>query len=966
MTCDTRLKNSVGQQSLQRRKSPEPETPGGRPAAGNGWRALAKCLAALGGDHHGNIVGLTALCGEFVDADFARYSRIESGSPITVAVWSAPGDDPPDWEPPQTFGFEEISRSDEDFLVLHHHSHASRSGSDPLVPNRDFLTCSITSVKAGTQVAGCLAVFSRSERAPVGEDREFMRAVASAVGSEERRREFEDAARRDRKMLKNILRASPAGIGYFEEGKLKWANPEMARMFGADLETGELGQSPREFFSSDAEFRRVRQEFYRILENREPAEGEALLRRMDGTTFHGRLKVSAVDPGHPGRGTITTISDISLRNSAEKALRESEERYRLLAENSLTGIYIHQDGRFEYVNNRLAEMLGYTAEELIGRYFWDFVHPEDLDLVKARGLARSKGLEVSPHYEFRVLNRFGETKVFEVMATTIVHRGRSANMGNVADITERKKAEEELRTSREDLKEAYEKTREAEDLYRSLLDSSPAAIVIYDLEGRARFINDSFVRIFGWSREEIIGKRVPFLPDSEKEASLRHIRNLIDHGISAGGFETKRYTKDGSLVDVAITASRYHDHRGNPAGLLVILTDISARKRAEELLLQAERLKALGELASGVAHNFNNLLQIVVSTAQTALFNIQSGNLDDACHKLGIILKSSEFGSQTVKRLHDFSRISIAGTDTCGIVFDLSQTSRNAVEMMQPRLETKLENEGIEVVLQTDLSGICPVRGDESEILEVLINLIKNAFEALPHGGVIRVSCSSLGEEVLLTVQDNGTGISHDDLERIFDPFWTSKEFQAAGLGLAGCLGIVRHHRGAITVQSEQGRGSTFTLRLPRAENAAADREPPCEMPCTAGLRLLLIDDMESVVTMLGEGLEELGQVVHTATSGKQGMRIYSETPIDVVICDLGMPEMDGWEVGGSIKEICREKGIPKTPFILLTGWGDQLDLPDRMTAAGVDLVMGKPVVFLDLLRAVRDLTGRDAGPPIK
>ncbi len=962
MSHETKLRDrTVDQLELHGTKMTELETPAApHDAACEKWGLLAECVNSLGFDYHDNIVKLTATCGELLKADFARYSRIEAGRLIPVSTWKASGVDPDGQEPDESMGFEEFSNSREDFVVVRNLSPTVHVDTDQERPCCDLRTCAMAPVKTGTQIVGCLATWSRSDWHPNGNDRDLMRTVAAAIGSEERHRQSDDVARRDRQMLKSILWSSPLGIGYFVEGKLKWTNPAMAKMFGAQLYDQDLGQRPREFYSSETEYQRVRQEFYRFLENGEPAEMEALLRRRDGTTFHGHLKISAVDPSHPRRGTITTVSDISARKCAEEALKESEERYRLLADNSLTGIYIHQDGRFVYVNDRMAEMLGYAPGEVIGRDFWDFVHPKDRELVKKRGIARSRGIRVSPHYEFRVRNKSGETRIFEIMATTIVYRRRTANMGNVADITRRKEAEDELRTSREDLRKLYEKARKAEDQYRSLLESSPAAIVIYDLEGRARFVNDSFVRIFGWRREELIGHRVPFVPESEQDESMSLIRRLIQDGVSTSGFETKRYTKDGSLVDVAINASGYHDHEGKLAGLLVILADISERKRAEELFLQAERLKALGELASGVAHNFNNLLQIVVSSAQTALLNIESGDLEEAANKLGIILQSSAFGSETVKRLQYFSRIRTTRKDNRGNVFDLAQTAEKAAEMIRPWFDTKLEKEGIEIELHTELSGSCPVQGDESEMFEVLINLIKNATEALVRGGVIRIACANEGDDVVLTVQDNGVGISPENLEKVFDPFWTSKEFHAVGMGLASCLGIVRQHRGVITVLSELDRGSTFTLRFPRAKETHSVMEHPIETPPASTLRLLLIDDVEPVVLMLREGLEELGQVVYTATSAKDGIGIYSQTPVDVVVCDLGMPEMDGWQVGKAIKDICTEKGIPKTPFILLTGWSEQLDDPGRMAAAGVNRVLGKPVVLTELLQAVRDLAGRE------
>jgi PAS domain S-box-containing protein len=921
------------------------------------WGEVLDCLLSRGSDPVENIRHLTSVCGRIVNADFVRYGRHTDSQWRPVSTWNLLGEADPCPEFVSEIYSDSLPDPHKGLLVVRNLPLASEDGSSHSESSLDRATCCIVAVGFGENSVGSLEVYYKTAYDPREEEKKLIEAVAVAIGQEERQRESDDDSRRERRMLMDILWASPLGISYVEEGKLKWTNPAMARMFGSDFDESDLGKNLRDFYCSDEEYRKVQHEFYRFLSDGKPAEVEARLRRKDGSTFHGQLKISAVDPSHPKKGTITTISDISVRKGAEEALRESEERYRLLAESSLTGIYIHQDGRFVYVNDRLATMLGYRVDEVIGTDFWDYVHPDDREVVKERGMARSMGIEISPHYEFRVVSKNHDTKTFEVMATTIMYKGRTANMGNVADITKRKKVQEELRRSEENLKSMYEKARKAEDLYRSLLESSPAAIVIYDLDGRAQFVNDSFVRIFGWNREELIGKRIPFVPESELEISMSHIRRLIEDGISVGGLETRRFTKDGALVDVSVSASRYHDHEDNPAGLLVILADISERKRAEDLLLQAERLKALGEMATGVAHNFNNLLQIVTSSAQMALSHISSRNLEDAENKLRQILESSEFGSETVKRLQDFSRIRTTRKHDRGMVFDLADTAKKAIEMSQLWLKTKPEKEGYEIVLHTDLATRSPVLGHESEIFEVLVNLIKNAAEALPTGGAIRIACAVDADNVILTVQDDGIGISEKNLERVFDPFWTSKKFHAEGMGLASCLGIVRQHRGEITVHSREGHGSTFALRLPCAEDSVKRKESQSRRNTCRNLHLLLIDDVEPILTMLGDGLKEMGQTVYSAVSGKEGIEIFSRTPIDLVICDLGMPEMNGWQVGETIKRMCRRKGVPKTPFILLTGWGEQLDDARKIQDSGVNRIMGKPVAFSELFQAIQDLS---------
>jgi len=420
------------------------------------------------------------------------------------------------------------------------------------------------------------------------------------------------------------------------------------------------------------------------------------------------------EEGKP-KGILGISRDITGRKRMEAELRESEQRYRLLAQNSLTGIYIHQDGKFAYVNDRLAQILGYTPEEMEGKHFWDFIHPLDREFVKLRGLARSEGKVVIPQYEFRAVCKDGSTRWLELLAATISYGGRAANMGNVADITERKqaeaalnaeklrfetltehaplatamiaengtfeyvnpqfkalfgydlndipngqewfrkaypdpdyrhqvvatwinslkhlkpgqmraqiytvrckdgtdkliyfrpvqletgehlmtcediterkRAEEALRQSEEQYRSLYEQSRRAEEIYRSLINSSADAIVIYDLDGRATYLSDSFTQIFGWTLDELKGKRIMYVPESEQQITQAVVESVVKHGIPCTDFETRRLTKDGRELDVRAMASRFNDHEGNPAGMLVILGDITQRKQAEKALIESE------------------------------------------------------------------------------------------------------------------------------------------------------------------------------------------------------------------------------------------------------------------------------------------------------------------------------------------------------------------------------------------
>jgi two-component system, cell cycle sensor histidine kinase and response regulator CckA len=1241
-----------------------------------------------------------------------------------------------------------------------------------------------------------------------------------------------------RRLLSTILDASPIGISFSVGGMLRWANPAMVRIFGHGNEADWLGRNPREFYSSQEEYQRVKDLASAELKASRAIAIEAYFKRKDGSTFPGVLRISHLDPSDPGKGAVNSITDITERVKVQEALQESEERYRQLAENSLTGIYVHQDGLFTYVNQRLAEMLGYLPAEVMGKPFWEFVHPDDRELVKRRGLARGLGQSAPPHYEFRVLTKTGETRCVEVMARAIVYGGRPAILGNLADVTDRKFTEQALAEEKERLavtlrsigdavistdvegnvlsvnstaqiltgwsqQEAAgrplpeifhivnEKTRircenpaetvlstgaivglandtlliskdgtefviadsgapisdqkgniigvvlvfrditeqkraadelfRSEERYRTLVEESFDGIFIqrgskivfansrlhqmldypegelvgmdhwlvyhpdyheltrsraearmrgeavrpqYEVrlqrkdgssfegeinartitsEGRAgvqvwirditaakaaeralqeseekyrlvvenaneaifvaqdgslKFVNPKTIAIMGYSAEELLSMPLSRLihPDDQQMVVSRHVRKLVGQGgpliypfkivdkhgntrwvqINAvlitwegrpatlnlvsditerrlaeealrqseqkyrrifkdsplgifyyddrgvitdcnenfvkivgsyrealigmdmiarlkdqamlaavkkplsrqlGYFEgeytsvtankttpirchvSPLFADDGSLLggmgivediterkraeeilkrsketveallnatsDVAFladtdakfmavnetladlwgksvqsllgtsifdpfspkvsamrrkrfrqavetgravrfedgAAGRIYDNNlypvfgpdGKVESIAVFTRDITEQKKAQELFLQAERIKAVGEMSGGVAHNFNNLLQVVMGSAQMALTHLELGSFSEIKRNLDQIVESSRFGAETVKRLQDFAKVR-SQDFVDGRVVDLSAIAIQAIEITRPWWKTNSEKEGIKISLSRNLIPGCFVKGKESEIFEVAVNLIKNAVEAMPQGGKIGIRTFVEEHYVVFRVEDNGTGIRPENLGRIFEPFWTTKGIKGTGMGLASSYGIVRRHQGDILVESRQEGGSVFTVRLPTACKPASQKVGINAQKAAFKPRILIIDDVEPLVTLLKEALTAYGEIVFTATSGDSGLELFKRSPVDLVICDLGMEGMNGWQVGEAIKNYAEEKSIPKPIFLLLTGWAGQVHRQRNMSASGVDAIVEKPVDMLTLLAVVQEL----------
>ncbi|MBW2610728.1 MAG: PAS domain S-box protein, partial [Deltaproteobacteria bacterium] len=300
------------------------------------------------------------------------------------------------------------------------------------------------------------------------------------------------------------------------------------------------------------------------------------------------------------------------RKEAENELLKSEKMFRTLGEDAPFGItMLDSDLRFEYLNPKFTEIFGYTKEDLPDKELWfEKAYPDESYREKVidtwRGdLVEDVGVEEIKPRVFTVRCKDGQDKIIHFRAVAL-EDGRQ--LLTYEDITKKTKMEKALKESERKYINLYEKSKRAEALYRSLLDSSADAIITYDLEGKARFVNPAFTRIFGWTMEEVEGGRIPFMPESEREKTMAIIHDLVEHGKPCHAFRTKRSTKAGYLLDISISASRYDDHEGNAAGLLVILRDISERKSLEAQLQHAQRMESIGTLAGGVAHDFNNLL----------------------------------------------------------------------------------------------------------------------------------------------------------------------------------------------------------------------------------------------------------------------------------------------------------------------------------------------------------------------
>ncbi|MGB2928076.1 MAG: PAS domain S-box protein [Desulfobacterales bacterium] len=542
----------------------------------------------------------------------------------------------------------------------------------------------------------------------------------------------------------------------------------------------------------------------------------------------------------------------------------------------------------------------------------------------------------------------------EKMEVKILSR---ANAVLQKEIVKREKTEAALRKSQEKNKYLYEEAKHAKEVYRSLLHSSADAIVIYDLEGTTEYISPVFTQIFGWTLEELKGKQIPFLPEFERESTMAIIKDLVEKGTPCHGFETKRYTKDGRLLEVSISASRYDDNQGKPAGTLVILRDISEKKKFEAKLQYMERMEAIGTLAGGIAHDFNNLMMGMQGNISLILYDANSSH--PYYEKLKNIEKLIQSGSELTRQLLGYARKGKYEVKP----INLNQIVKyNSETFGRTRKNITIHREFAE-----DLFAI---KADESQIGQVLINLYINAADAMPDGGELILKTMNVthrkmknkrydpkpGHYVLLQVTDNGTGMDEKTIERIFEPFFTTKEMGGgSGLGLASVYGIIKGHGGYIDVDSEKGHGTTFSIYLPASDQSVQKTSEPYERIIKGDETVLLVDDEEVVIDVGVQLLKKLGYNVLEAGSGKEAIQLFGEwcDKIDIVILDMIMPDIGGGEVYDSIKEI-----DPQVKVLLSSGYsidGQATDILER----GCNSFIQKPFNMKVLSKKIREVLNK-------
>ena len=673
---------------------------------------------------------------------------------------------------------------------------------------------------------------------------------------------------------------------------------------------------------------------------------EYRIRNKSGAWLWMRARGKVVERDEKNRPTRAAGTQIDI--TASRNVMEALENQIKLMESLLAAIpnpifFKDTSGRYLGVNKAYEQFTGFGPEDVVGKKADDFWYkPVAEKSIATDEFVLTRKQPVS--YEFTRKNAEGEERNCHISKAPVFKSDGAIDglIGIITDITDSKRFKDAL--------------AESEEKYRTVVEYAGQMIAITQY-GKPVFVNRKALELTGYSEEELInsGLAIFIHPDDlDREIDLLQDTfresNLIptsQYRIVAKNGDTKWCEEQTVLIN----------WKSKPATLHFI-TEITERKKAEDILLGGERLKAIADLASGVAHNFNNMLQIIMGGAGLALMDLDSGDRERVRSQLKQIVESARFGAAAVRRLEDFANISSKNRVGAIDAFDVSDLVRRAIDMTELWWKTGPEKEGHNIAIKTHLAAGLVTKIQEDDLFEILINIIKNATEALPQGGIITLSTRIEDDKVFISIKDDGIGIPKENLGKIFEPFWTSKGFKATGMGLSSSLGVVKRYNGDITIKSEPGLGTEVLISLPGYVMEAL--EPPAQAqksPAARPLNILVVDDMEMLVELLSDGLSEFGHNVYTALSGAEAISQFRSQNIDVVISDLGMPNVTGWDVGREIRKICESRGIPKAPFILLTGWGNQQGEEERILESGVDEVVMKPVDLGNLLTVIDKIT---------
>ena len=624
---------------------------------------------------------------------------------------------------------------------------------------------------------------------------------------------------------------------------------------------------------------------------------------------------------------VIGMAQAELFEMVAKAKSEWETTFDAMSD----GIFIFdRAGLVKRVNRAGASMEASDPRALLGRKCCDILRTssEASTCVVEKALAdgRSVTIEVTPDRLNRPILVSIEPVLNKVGAVIAV-------VGTARDLSE--------------LRRVQAVAREHQSLLTNILESARESIYAIDMDGRFKWCNTATLSALGLKREDFIGRQlVDLVYEQDRETVDEKLRNALRGEPQT--YEMRFFAAAGQLRYARVDNSPLVVD-GRTTGVLGIARDITEQKEERERAARADKLRALGQLASGVAHDFNNSLAAILGRTQLLRRQTQD---EGQLRNLEIIQTAAEDAAATVRRIQTFARKSAAKEFE---ILDVTCLLNDAIEITRTRWQNEARLRGLDYEVSLNAESGQHTFGSASELREVFVNLIVNAVDAMPTGGKLSIGSEPRAGRLCLRFSDNGTGMPEEVRQRIFDPFFSTKGAHGTGLGLSVSYSIIERHEGSISVASEVGGGTTFTIELPASAVKSQAEEIVTEALEIPSLSILVIDDEPAVRETLAEMLEVMGHRVFLADSGHNALQTLAGNNCDLVFTDLAMPEMDGWETSREIR-----KRWPNMNVVLVTGYGTGTKPPSGEDHL-VNGIIGKPFDFSQISETITSIV---AGQP--
>ncbi len=759
------------------------------------------------------------------------------------------------------------------------------------------------------------------------------------------RKQIETKLHKEINFSQTLIHASPAFyVAINSEGKTIMVNETMLHSLGYKQEEV-VGKNYMTTFIPKKYRKELSGIFNKLVKVNIPTLNENYILTKDGkkllVEWHGRPVFNEKNEFDYFLGVGI---DITKRKHAEEALRESEKKYRLIFNNAPMGIlHFNENGIIASCNDKFVEIIGSSREKLIGLNMLN--HPDDHVVSSVKQSLGGKPAYYEGDYHSVTAKKVTQTRMlFEPIVSQ--DKSVSGGVGIIENITERKQAEEALRESKE--------------RYRQLFNIAPAGIYEINFRtGKIVSVNDAVCDYTGYTKDELLSMNaIDLLTEKSKKTFLNRMDKILNGENTNSYVEHEITKKDGNVFWASIN-NRYLYDGENIIGTTVVAQDITQQKKIEAQLRQAQKMESIGTLAGGIAHDFNNLLYMITGNAELALDDIPEWH--PVHDNLKEIKTAGMRAAGIVKQLLSFSRKIDQELKPIGAITIIKDALKFLRSMIPSTIQINTH------LPDTDIS----ILADPVQINQVLMNTCTNASQAMEEtGGILEVNVEitsltqdaanhypdfSAGEYVKIAVTDNGPGIDSKIIDRIFDPYFTTKEVgKGSGMGLAIVIGIIKNHGGAITVDSQPGKGATFTMLFPVVKKKPEIKTATTEELLLGNGTILFVDDDEAIVNMTGQMLERLGYTVETKTNPSAALELFQSKPdaFDLVITDMTMPHMTGARLSEKLKNIRSD-----IPVIICTGHSPLID-EEKAKKMGIAAYVMKPIVIRDIARTIRQVLG--------